>query len=240
MSGFNYESFQVANGQGVELGSMLNGSRQLYNFPALRIDRSVVRAELLRLTRKEGIPVFWGRKCTGIVSEKKKKAAAFFEEESSEGSATVEFADGETVSADFVVAADGIHSKVRPFVATNHAQDLVFTGLIGIMGTMKADELGGLAESCGLRFPCMLFGANGAIGVLPSSFDGKDIGWFANVEAEDRSRDEWTKFGNDGQGMKDLLIQQFLNSRNTGTAHLPELVEQLLLKTPPETLTNWP
>jgi 2-polyprenyl-6-methoxyphenol hydroxylase-like FAD-dependent oxidoreductase len=153
-------------------------------------------------------------------------------------SATVEFSDdGEQVSVDFAVAADGVHSRVRPFVAPD-VGDPSFNGLLGIVGMMGADELGGLGGKLGLHLPCVLFGANGSIGVLPSSLDGKDLEWFANLEAEDRSREEWATFGDNGQDMKDLLLQSFVHSDKID--HWPEIVKQLLRKTPPEVLANWP
>lgn len=142
------------------------------------------------------------------------------------------------VSADFIVGADGIHSRVRQFVAPD-VGDPSFDGLMGIIGTMGANELTHPEkEHGGLHVPCMLFGANGSIGILASDFDGKEIEWFANLEAEDRSREEWTRFGNNGQETKDLLLQSFQYFDKID--QWPEMVKQLLLKTPPETLTNWP
>ncbi|GAM38855.1 salicylate hydroxylase [Talaromyces pinophilus] len=229
--GFIYERIYFANGSGQEMGYVFHGSSELYNFPALRIKRSILREELVRIVKREGVPIYWNKKCVRIVSE---TAATTTQ---TNGSATAEFSDGEKVEADFVIGADGIHSRIRSFIAPD-VGDPTFTGLTGITGTIHADELGDLQEKARLHVPCMLFGANGSIGILPSSFDGKEIEWFANLETEDRSREEWTKFGNDGQWMKDLILQRFLYGDKID--HSPEMVKQLMLKTRPEVLTNWP
>lgn len=229
MRGFVYEKIYFANGSGKEMGYVFQGSSGLYNFPALRIKRSILREELVRLVKREGIPIHWGKKCVRVVSE----IAAT--ENRASGSATIEFSDGENVSADFVVGADGIHSRVRPFIAPD-AGDPTFDGLMGITGTIHADEL--TKGEDGLHLPCMLFGAKGSFGILPSSADGKEIGWFANLEAEDRTREEWARFGNDGQGMKDLLLQRFMYDDQFD--RWPEMVKQMMLKTHPEVFKNWP
>lgn len=219
------------NGKGAELGFVFHGNRGLYNFPALRIKRSVLREELVRLVKREGIPIHWDKKCVHVVSETTATDPEFT------GSATVEFSDGEKLSAEFVVGADGIHSRVRPFIAPDVGEPR-FDGLMGITGTIHADELGDLQEKTELHVPCMLFGAKGSIGILPFTFDGKEIEWFANLESEDRSREEWTRFGGDGQGMKDLILQRFLHDDKID--QWPEMVRQFMLKTRPEAFTNWP
>lgn len=231
MRGFIYEKIHFVNGKGAEIGFVFHGNSELYNFPSLRIKRSILKEELVRLVKREGIPIYWGKKCVHVVSETAATAPQ------SSGSVTVEFSDGEKVSAGFVVGADGIHSRVRPFIAPD-VGDPTFDGLMGITGTIHADELGDLQEKAGLHIPSVLFGAKGSIGILPSTSDGKEVEWFANLEAEDRSREEWTRFGSDGQGMKDLVLQRFVYDDKID--QWPEMVRQLMLKTRPEAFTNWP
>jgi 2-polyprenyl-6-methoxyphenol hydroxylase-like FAD-dependent oxidoreductase len=102
VQGYNYEELAFTNGSGVELGRLLNGSQKEYHYPALRIHRVVVREELIKAVKEAGIPIHWEKKCIGVRTE-------------SETSAIVEFAGDETIEAAFVVGADGIHSKIRPF-----------------------------------------------------------------------------------------------------------------------------
>lgn len=56
-----------------------------------------------------------------------------------EQSAQVEFANGVTVEADFIVGADGIHSALQPHVV--EPQPPVFSGNIAYRGVLRADRL---------------------------------------------------------------------------------------------------
>jgi hypothetical protein len=74
---------------GTVLGKFLNGSQELYNFPAFQIHRTTVREELIREVERQGIEAYWEKKYVGI------------KEENSSG-ATVLFEGGEAVDAEFV------------------------------------------------------------------------------------------------------------------------------------------
>jgi 2-polyprenyl-6-methoxyphenol hydroxylase-like FAD-dependent oxidoreductase len=192
------------NRTGAELGQYLNGSTSLYNFPALRINRAAVRDTLLRRVRQAGISVYWRKKYVGVVS----KTSAVADDD---GSATVQFKDGEAVTAHFVVAADGIHSCIRSFVAGISAEP-TFSGLMGIGGSLHSDQLDPkIASSHELQLPCMMFGAKGTFAIMPSSHDGKTLGFFTTVEATDRNRDGWTALGKNPEEMEGILRQRFLN-----------------------------
>jgi 2-polyprenyl-6-methoxyphenol hydroxylase-like FAD-dependent oxidoreductase len=132
-SGYNYEELAFTNGAGHVLGKSLNGSQKEYNFPALRIHRAVVREELTRAVERQGIEVYWGaKKCVGVKEEH-------------ENGATVLFEGGEVVAAEFVVGTDGIHSRIRPFIDPHTEPQ--FSGLMGVMGTVMAENL----QSLGFR-----------------------------------------------------------------------------------------
>jgi 2-polyprenyl-6-methoxyphenol hydroxylase-like FAD-dependent oxidoreductase len=167
-SGFNYEEIAFLSRSGAELGRFLNGSSSQYNFPALRIHRTTLREELVRQVKKAGIPLHREKKCVGVVSE----TTASNEDD---GSATIRFEDGEAVTARFVVAADGIHSRVRHFVAPNVAEPS-YTGMMGVGARIMADTLGDLGSNHSFHLPCMFFGENGTFAVMPSNFDGKELG----------------------------------------------------------------
>jgi 2-polyprenyl-6-methoxyphenol hydroxylase-like FAD-dependent oxidoreductase len=221
LQGYNYEEIAFMNGSGLVLGRLLNGSQKVYNFPALRIHRSVVKEELIRECEKKGIEIQWGRKCTGI-------------EEETERGVVVNFADGKKVKARFVVGADGIHSHVRSWIASGKTPQ--YSGLMGIMGTVMANDLKSLEDGHNLDLPCMIFGGKGSFAIMPSSFDGKEVGFFATIEEHDRTREEWEALGENTTRLRDMLGERFLPDENG----FPPLVKELVNKTPNETLTRWP
>ena len=220
-SGYNYEEIAFTNGAGHVLGKFLNGSQREYNFPALRIHRTTVREELVREVERQEIEVHWGKRCVGVKEEGEK-------------SATVLFEGGEEVEAEFVIGTDGIHSLVRSFVAPG--AEPAFSGLMGVMGTVMAEELASLDSDHGLQLPAMLFGASGSFAIMPANFGGEEVGYFATIEAADRGREGWATLEGNKEEMKKMLSERFLEEKSSW----PELVRELCRKTPAETLTSWP
>ena len=217
--GFNYEEIAFENGAGEVLGTFLNGSQKEYNFHALRIHRAILHDELLAACKQRGIPIYFDRKFKRIVSE-------------TDASVTVEFEGGNTVAADFVVGCDGIHSKVR-----SHIKEVTpeFSGLMGIMGMVMRPDLDSLHQAVKTR-PAMMFGDTGSFAIMPSSFDGEEIGYFATIEVEDCSRQGWASLYQDKEALRKMLADRFLFSGSKW----PRLVQELCQKTPVETLTSWP
>ncbi len=101
--GNNYEELNFTNGAGHTLGAFLNGSQKVYHYQALRIHRTIVRDALRQQCKESGVPIHYGKKCTWVSEEGRGVIATF--------------SDGETATADFLVGADGIHSKIRNYLA---------------------------------------------------------------------------------------------------------------------------
>ncbi|EWG44915.1 hypothetical protein FVEG_05878 [Fusarium verticillioides 7600] len=218
--GFNYEEISFENGSGKVLGKFLNGSQKHYNFSALRIKRSLVHDELLAACEQRGILIHYEKKFERIVSETDENATALFE-------------DGEEVTAGFVIGCDGIHSKVRNYIQVARPE---FSGLMGIMGSVMEEELTLMHATSRPPLPSMMFGANASFAIMPSSFDGKEIGHFATIEAQDRSQDEWSRLSRNKDELHKWLTDRF----NTSDLHWPALVQELCEKTPIDGLTSWP
>ena len=216
--GFVFNEVAFLNGRGATLAKVLNGSYDVYNYPALRVRRSVLRGELLKELHRQGVPIYFEKKCVGIRGE-------------TEDSATVEFDDGETVTAEYIVGADGIHSRIRPFVRPDAKPE--FQDLAGISGTFLLSDLPDVDTN--LHFPCMLFGAKGTFAIMPSSADGDNVSYFATFEVPDRGREEWAALDNNKEEMSRMLADMF-----PPKSSWPELVKALCERAPPKTLTLWP
>ena len=220
--GFNYEELSFTNGAGSTLGVFLNGSQKVYNYQALRIHRTVVQDALREQCQAQGIPIYYGMKCTYLV-----------EDEGPSETVTVKFTDGKSTTANFVIGADGIHSSIRSHLAPE-APAPHFSGLMGIMGTVMASELQDISHPFNL--PAMLFGDTGSFAIMPASYSGDEVGYFATIEIDDRSRADWDALGHDKDALKQMLADRFLGE----SSKWPEYVKALCEKTPPETLTSWP
>ncbi|KAK1517772.1 uncharacterized protein CCOS01_12029 [Colletotrichum costaricense] len=217
--GFAFESVAFLNGRGGLLAKVLNGSYEEYNYPALRIRRTVLRGELIRQLELLGVPIHYEKKCAGVREE-------------TDTSATVEFEDGETVTAEFVIGADGIHSRVRSFVRPNGSRP-VFQGLAGISGTFKLSDLPDVDTD--MHYPCMLFGGNGSFAVMPASADGDEVSYFATFEVEERPREDWAALDADKETLAKMIKERFPIDSSW-----PEVVRALCHRTPTESLTLWP
>lgn len=143
-------------------------------------------------------------------------------------------ADRETVEAEFVVGTDGIHSRIRPFIAPESTPQ--FSGLKGVMGTAIAENLQSLKDDHDLQLPAVLFGASGSLAITPASFNAEEVGYFATIEAQDRGREGWAKLESDKGELQKMLTDRFLSAKSSW----PGLVKELCEKTPASTLTSWP
>lgn len=217
--GFTFESVVMLNGRGGLLATVLNGSYDEYNYPALRIKRTALRGELLRQLQVQGVPIYYDKKCARISEE-------------TDASATVEFEDGEAVTAEFIVGADGIHSRVRPFVRPRGSRAM-FQGLAGISGTFKLSDLPDVDTD--VHYPCMLYGAKGSFAIMPASADGDEVSYFATFEMEERTRQEWATLDADKTTLAQMIKDMF-----PVESSWPEVVRALCNRAPPESLTLWP
>lgn len=144
----------------------------------------------------------------------------------------VAFSDGTVVQASFIVATDGIHSRVRLHIAPH--SDPGYSGQMGIGGTITTDQLRDVNTN--LELPCMMFGAAGLFAIMPVSYSGDEIGWFTTLEEDDRGREGWTKLEANKDEMAEMLASRFVAK---GT-HSLMLVRALCERTVKSSLSHWP
>lgn len=144
------------------------------------------------------------------------------------------FGDGGMVEASLVVGADGIRSSVRSFVDAECKPTYSGTTVLyGMVSKIVQDKkLSG--DSQRFSIPSMLFGKEGSFVVWPSDYAGEEVGYFANVELPDRSKDEWKRCGEDKEGLRQLLKDRFCHSG------WPEQVQLLIRETPLDEFKIWP
>lgn len=212
--GYNYEEVTFSNGSGEQLSKFLNGSEKLYNFRSLRIHRKKVQQVLLNEAHAQGISIHYGMRLVSL-DETKSDVKLHFE-------------NGITVSADFVTGADGIHSRVRPSVAITEP---VYSGYLGITGIIGRDQLKMSAKDYCL--PNMFFGKSGFMAIMPSSFDGSEIGFFSTMEFDELTRSKWEELFTRPEEIQEILTQRFDD-------RWPDLIRGICTDVPRETLASWP
>jgi len=214
--GYNYEDLAFLNGSWEVLGKIWNGSEKEYNFKALRVQRQFVRAALLEACEKRGVQIRYGMRCVGIIEETDTSASARFE-------------SGERVTADYVVGADGIHSRIREFVSPNC--EPAYSGMMGIGGGINRARLSSATND--IPLPCFVFSDQGGFAMMPTSFDGSKIGFFITIPQKERSREEWAKLSSDKEELSRMLKKHC-------EGHWPDLIKEIAQTAQPESLSNRP
>lgn len=156
------------------MGDFLNGSEGIYGYPALRISRKVVRDALLEAAGEAGIEILDEKRCIGVLSEDEKVKAGFEE--------------GSEIETGYLIGADGIHSQIRPFIAPTSVPE--FSGMIGIGGTLMAEDLNYTIDDYGLDIPCMLLGLRDRSRLCQRTLRGRN--WAFSVRFFRRSEIGWS------------------------------------------------
>jgi len=227
--GFAYEELHFLSGRGKgtsRIGAVLNGSRTKYGYPALRISRHIVRQTLLKAVEEDStIELKFNKKVTEIFETTDYNGC--------EEKVSLSFADGPTDFFDYVIGADGIHSRVRRLITK---VEPTFAGQMGIGGgqiprsSLPAEQ----------PLPCLLIGRTNGFMMMPTVADGSSVAAFATVEVEPRSREEWAKLAADKEEQARMLQERHCGA----DSEWPQIVQQACksMSEPKlrESLTIWP
>ena len=191
--GHSFEQLAITTARnGKQIGYFLNGSQKHYNYESLRIHRSTVQKVLLKEVKAQGLQIHFNKKVLGI-------------EEETDSTVKIKFVDGEVVQSDFVIAADGLWSRVRDHIVK---REVPYSGSMGIivMGVDR-DKLDVSAKR--KNFPTFCFGQSGMVAVFPSNPYGGDVDMFSTMPYPFRTREEWEALNNDGEAKRKILLERF-------------------------------
>ncbi|MFJ6653856.1 FAD-dependent monooxygenase [Microbacterium sp. NPDC091313] len=146
---------------GRELGVLAIGSPLADGTPALSVKRSLAAHLLAAEAKRRGIEVRRGAAVASVATTGR--------------AATVQLADGEQLTADLVVGADGIRSVVRAAVDPG-APAPRYVGLVNFGGITRGTSI---AERLRPEAWHFVFGRRAFFGALPTP--AGDVVWFANV-----------------------------------------------------------
>ncbi|WP_126427119.1 FAD-dependent oxidoreductase [Brevibacillus marinus] len=148
-------SFQSGSGKWLGNVGQPDGEPQGYT-----IKRGVLHRVLREEAERQGIPVKFGKRLVDLRMTGDNVIAYF--------------ADGSSVTGDFLVGCDGIHSRLRQLILPNAAQP-AYTGLISFGGFAHRAAV---PQQPGTQH--MIFGKKAFFGYLVK--EGGEIYWFGNIE----------------------------------------------------------
>jgi 2-polyprenyl-6-methoxyphenol hydroxylase-like FAD-dependent oxidoreductase len=186
-------------------GMFYFGQRKMYGYDGLRIYRRALLTELCQMAHEQGIPIEYERKFSHVISE-------------DEHGVKFALADGTEELTELLVGADGIHSKVRQYLAPDVAP--LYSGFVSITYAFPRSKLRFPSDQTDYPLPISLHGKGGAFVMAPQSSDGNEIfagrqfafpmqersGWEALlkdksklIEMHQRDMGDWSDFTRSGQ-----------------------------------------
>ncbi|KAG8165567.1 hypothetical protein KVR01_004119 [Diaporthe batatas] len=212
--GFSFTELHYRDVSGNLLETYEFGNKQKYGYDALRIYRHVLIDTLLAELKRKEVPIKFGFKFTQI-TEETSNAVSFA------------FANGSTGTADILVGADGIHSRVRKYLYPD-----LEPKFIGMAGTTAAVPTAQLKLPQGYHLPVTIMSPKGAFVIAPQQLDGSEvlIGKQRRVAEQDRAA--WEKTLADNESSARFLQQD--------QEQFPDIVKNAVSHINPDKINVWP
>lgn len=212
--GFNFSDLHYRDVSGNLLETFEFGNKDEYGYEALRIYRHVLIDTLLAGLKRKSIPIQFGARFTRIIEE-------------DSNSVSFAFADGSTGTADVLVGADGIHSRVRKYLYPD-----LEPKFIGTAATTAVVPTAQLKIPEGYYLPVTISSPHGAFVMMPQLSDASEvlIGKQRRVAEQDRAA--WEKTLAD----KDEAVR-FLQQDQE---QFPDIVRNAVSHITPEKINVWP
>ncbi len=214
--GFSFQHADFQTVDGVSVDRQFLGSKEQFGYDALRIYRNTILRELTDACVKKGIRINYSKKYTNVVRE-------------TEGNVTIGFADGDEVTTDMLIAADGIHSKIRQSVFTDVKP--VYNGIFVVAGAVKRSKLVIPSSEPG-DSPILQMGKNGAFIIAPQSADGSE--WLAGTQRlfPEQDRAGWERLAAD-KAFQHAFLEEGIEDRS-------ELVKSAIRGIEDDSMYIWP
>lgn len=149
-------------------------------------------------------------------------------EENQDG-VTFQFADGLMDYATVLIGADGIYSNLRGYVCPGYSP--AYSGQLALSVVTQL-SLSGQLEDPRRSLPAVFHGRNGALLMLPQSFDGSEVVVGTQLRYAEQDRLGWTRLANDGEELFNLLTQ--------GIGEWHDLLPSALENVRPDAISIWP
>lgn len=215
--GFEFETVKFAEVDGRITDQQYLGSKEVFGYKALRIYRNAILKALKTICEERGARIEYSKKFTSIVSETPSEA-------------TIEFADGTRSTHSLVLAADGIHSKVRTAILPN--SNPVYTGILVVAGAVPLSALAPtnlplqqpIAESVEGGQPPML--------IAPQNPEGTDFLAGTQRRYPEQDREGWARIASDRDFQRKFLLE--------GVEHRSEFMQSAAKGIEDNSIYTWP
>jgi 2-polyprenyl-6-methoxyphenol hydroxylase-like FAD-dependent oxidoreductase len=189
--GYNFDTIFFKDSAGQTTSQFLMGSTSRYGYQAMRIPRHTVVTELRTLATERGIPIHFEKQISRVLEE-------------SQNGVTFQFADGLTGHAKVLIGADGIYSNVRDYVCPGRSP--AYSGQLAPSVVVQQRPRGPL-EGPSSSLPAIFHGRNGALLMLPQSFDGSEVVIGTQLQYPEQDRAGWTRLANNRNELLHLFKQ---------------------------------
>ncbi|GAP84986.1 putative kynurenine 3-monooxygenase protein [Rosellinia necatrix] len=163
------------------------GNEALFGYKALRVYRQELLDILYNACFERKIAVHFNKKFTNVVLE-------------NDDYVLFAFADRTTATASLLIGADGIHSRVREYVAPGVQKK--FMGLTALTWETPTKQLR-VPKDKDYKFPVSVLTSNGVFVLAPQKPDGSAMLSGTQFPIEDQTREGWDRLMADKQGLID-------------------------------------
>lgn len=217
-AGWNFQTVQFIEPAGQSTDQQYLGSKEAFGYDALRVYRNNFLHALKSACFERNIQIQYSKKFTSIVSE-------------SPSSATIAFTDGTHATHPLILAADGIHSKVRTAILPDSAP--IYTGVLVVAGAVPRSALANpndtplsqpLAESGGGTQPPFL--------LAPQNPDATDFLAGTQRRHPEETREGWARIAGDREFQRAFLLE--------GLEERSQLMQSAARGIQDESIYTWP
>ncbi|KAI3321618.1 kynurenine 3-monooxygenase [Xylariaceae sp. AK1471] len=212
---FEYVYYKDADEQTIDRYPL--GDEALFGYKALRVYRQELLDILYNACFERKIAVHFNKKFINVVLE-------------NDTGVLFAFADGTTATASLLIGADGIHSKIREYVAPGARKQ--FMGMTALTWETPTKQLR-IPEGKDYKFPVSVLSSNGVFVLAPQKPDGSAMLSGTQFPIEDQTREEWDRLMADKRG----LIDRIRNGKNMDA--WPDIVKSAMEDINADSMNMW-
>jgi len=181
--------------------------------------------------------IMWGRKIVGVLEGVKG-------DEGKDEGVVLQFEDGDSMTAPFVIGAEGIYSTLRTHVAPGAGLP-EYHGVVRVAGTVSARDVPSLLGNPAgndptFDYPFIFTGRDGNFGIFPADHAGDEVAFstYFEIGENGRGRAGWKTLGEDKARLAAMVRERVCSEEAAG--EWPGLVREICEKVQESRMLAWP